>query len=590
MKSLVLLPCSLSLVLTGCGNKYVADSGDSSPPYVFIDSGETETGETGESGDSEETDVETEESGESADTHETAETGETGAPEVPLAVTLEVYPASITVGVGATWTERAIATLSDGTRGDAVGVTWAVEDTTIASVDADGLVTGVAVGTTLLHALLDGLDTAVTVNVTEENILTVTVYDRATGLVIPDAKVKTDMDTVRTDATGVALAPVADGSPATVTAYVDDNYSMVTYVGATTRNVIVYLDPQDFGGAEADLHGAVDFTGVTDPAWDEVGVGMIVPSFQQSLALLSWGDLFSEERDVEVFGVTVGLPANLVIEGSAEDYYGNCWAGAAGSWGFAGPLKVSDVSSNTDSTADALDLLITNMPYMTWGYSVGATAVADTQVELDIAPSTAFASLVTLALPALTLGFHGDEEMLVFAADEHATDGWIVTGLSSGTTSAVLQTVPAGTVTDSVGSGVLVYAEVGGIGTSGQSSSSFGELGSDGSITLPDFQEPATLDSWEPSTSALGITTDTDASIVRVRFSDNRHQNHDLYVQGGAWTGSLPSAVSGFGKANATIEITAAQTEDGAFDEWLTAGAVEFGEMRVMTTARTLSE
>ena len=75
-----------------------------------------------------------------------------------------------------------------------------------------------------------------------------------------------------------------------------------------------------------------------------------------------------------------------------------------------------------------------------------------------------------------------------------------------------------------------------------------------------------------------------------MRFTDNRHNVHDLYLPSGAWSGTLPNGFSGFGKSEATVEVTAAQTEDGIYDAWLMAGAVDFREMAVQTTARTIQE
>lgn len=572
------------LVLVGCNNKYTAPE-DSDTGYVYQDTQQVHDSETGDSADSTDTT-------DTVDTTETADTGETGGDTgtAPAFLALDVYPAAITVGVGAAWSERAVATAADGTRADAVGVTWTVDDPTIASVDSAGAITALAVGSTTVHATLDGLDTPVAVEVRDDNLLQVMVYDAATGLPIDQARVKTDAGSARTDATGLASVPVTDGAPATVTAYVDDTYGAVTYAQVTARSVAVYLEPRDSTGADADLQGTMDLSAVPDPAWNEVGVGIVVPSFARALAMLTVDDVFGPDRDVTVFGVTVALPANLVVEGTVEDYTTDCWPGAVGNWGFAGPLKVSDVSSGVSNTADSLNLLIANLSGMVWGYNTGATAVADTAATLDLAPSAAFTDTVNVTLPALSLGFRGDESFLVFTADDHVDDGWIMTGLGQGTTSAVVSTVAPGSVTDSIGSGVIALAEVGGTGTGGATSAAFADVAADGSVTLPDLQDVAVVDVWDPASSTIGVTTDADADFVRVRFTDTRHRIHDLYVPPGAYSGALPTAVSGFGNANATIEVTAVQTADGLYDDWLASGAVDMGEMRVQTSVRTVQE
>lgn len=568
-------------VLSGCEKKYVVPE-DSDTGYVYEDTQKVKDSDTGDS------------TGETADTFDTTDTGETavetGDTASGLHTALDVYPSNIAVGVGAVWTERAVSTAADGLRADAVGVVWTTDDGAVASVDAAGTITANAVGTTTVHASLDGIDTAVTVIVADDNLLSVTVYDAATGLPIVDAKVKTDAGTARTDAAGVARVTVTDAGPATVTTYVDDAYGAVTYVGATARTVTVYLEPKDTTGTDAELQGTVDLSASAAPAWNEVGVGIVVPSLNRGLALLTVDDLFGADRDVTVFGITVGLPANLVVQGTEESYVVDCWPGAVGNWGFSGPLKVSDVSSGISTTADALALLIANLGTMTWGYNTGANAAADTPATLDLAPSAAFSDSLSVVLPSLSIGFHGDEQYLVFAADEHVDDGWIVTGISTGTSSAIVQTVPSGSVLDSIGSGVMALAEVGGIGSGGATSASYGSMASDGSVALPALQDVAVIDAWDPATATIGVTTDTDADLVRVRFTDTRRRIHDLFLTPGTWTGVLPNAVSGFGNAAATIEVSAAETVDGAFEDWLISGAVDMGQMSVLTAARTVQE
>ena len=569
-------------LLTGCGNKYVAPE-DSDTGYVYQDTQQVQDSETGDSTvDTADTDT--------SDTHDTVETGETGDTASDLHTALDVYPSNIAVGVGAVWTERAVSTAADGLRADAVGVAWSTDDAAVASVDAAGTITANAVGSTTLHAVLDGLDTPVTVTVTDDNLLSVTVYDAATGLPIPDAKVKTTAGSARTDATGTASVPVTDGGPATVTSYVDDSYGAVTYVAVSARAVTVYLEPKDSTGTDADLQGTVDLSSSEPPDWNEVGVGIVVPSLNRALALLTVDDLFGADRDVTVFGITVGLPSNLVVQGTEESYLVDCWPGAVGNWGFSGPLKVSDVSSGITNTADALALLIANLGTMTWGYNTGAIGVGDAAATLDLVPALGFTDSLSVALPALSVGFHGDEQYLVFAADEHVDDGWMVTGISTGTSSAMVQTVPSGSVLDSIGSGIMALAQVGGIGTGGATSATFGSVAADGSVTLPPLQDVAVIDAWDPATATVGVTTDADADFVRVRFTDTRHHIHDLFLAPGTWTGTLPNAVSGFGNAAATIEVSATQTVDGAFEDWLISGAVDMGQMSVLTSARTLQD
>jgi trimeric autotransporter adhesin len=80
---------------------------------------------------------------------------------------ITVQPPFGTTGVGTTTRFTASATLSDGTSADVTSAaTWAVGDATIASVDADGLVTGKTQGATFVSATFGGQSGAAKLSVT----------------------------------------------------------------------------------------------------------------------------------------------------------------------------------------------------------------------------------------------------------------------------------------------------------------------------------------------------------------------------------------------------------------------------------------
>jgi len=85
-------------------------------------------------------------------------------PQTVTSVTLSQTVASVQVGAALTLTatpyDQNDAALSGKT------VTWVSSDTTIATVDSSGIITGVAAGTVTITATIDGVSASATVTVT----------------------------------------------------------------------------------------------------------------------------------------------------------------------------------------------------------------------------------------------------------------------------------------------------------------------------------------------------------------------------------------------------------------------------------------
>ena len=91
-----------------------------------------------------------------------------------VAVVLEdftISPVSMNTGVGVVQKPGATGTYSDGTIGDVTHlVTWSSNDPLVATVDAQGAITGVALGSTEIEATIESLTHSLPVNVTASGV------------------------------------------------------------------------------------------------------------------------------------------------------------------------------------------------------------------------------------------------------------------------------------------------------------------------------------------------------------------------------------------------------------------------------------
>jgi hypothetical protein len=539
------------------------DSGDTG--FLWRDTSIAPTDDTGETG------------GDTAggDTHDTGETGETGDTGGPAIAALDVYPAAMIVHPGATWTLRVVSTQRDGSRGDDGAGTFTSADPAVATVDQAGVVVAVAEGTTTIEVALGGLVATHAVEVRADGVATVTVVDASTGLPIADARVALPFtEPVRTDASGVARVPVADGGAVSLTAWVDDDWNAVTVGQTVGRSFTIPLWPKDTDARSATLFGQVDFSGVDDPTWEELAIGFASASIQGALATIRLDDLFADERSISVIGIDVEAPSNLFVEGAQEDYYATAAPGGVAAWGLGGPVAIAEAGDSLEGTGDALAPLVDHLDDMSWGWGGPAEAIAAVDTRVDLAPAARFDGTLAMTLPDLSLGFQGTEELFVLVTEERADVGHVATGLGLGTGAVDVRTVADGSVADSLGTVVLAYGQVGGVGSGGATAASVGRPGADGAIAFPALPAIASFAAWDPATHDVSVDVDAGARFVRLRLRDNRHRVHDVVLPGD-WSGTLPNAVNDFGFAQAELEIVAVDTEDGAYEQWLAEGALD---------------
>jgi len=581
----------LSFALFGCTTVDPKDTAPEDTGYVFRDTSVVDDSAPVDTDSAVDTDT-------AADTDSSADTDTGGDTDTaaPSWLSIEVWPAAIAVHAGATWSLRVVGTDPDGLRGDLPSdteiPTFSVDDPSVATVDSAGTVTALAEGTTTLRVTHGGLEATASVDVRADGVATITVLDGLSGAPIEGARVALPFTSpVQTDASGVALLPVTDALPITFSAWVDDTYDALTVTGVVGRALTVSILPKDTVARDATLTGAVDFAGVDDGGFSDIVVGFAGASIQGAFAATRLEDLFAEERAITVFGVDVEAPANLFIEGAADSFSATALPGPVAVWGLGGPIPIADATSSLSGTGDALALLAANMGAMSWGYASGLTGVDGAETVADLAPAARFDDTASISLPPLPGGFSGTEQYFLLVAEESAGEGYIITGLGSGAPGgpSEVPTVAAGTVADSLGTAVLAYAQVGGTGSGGATSTALATERSGDTILAPMLQDIATIDLWEPAARNFGYTADTDAHFVRVRFRDARNRVHDLYAPG-SWSGTIPNAVSSFGLAGASIEVLALETSGGTFESWIATGALDIDGLPAVTAARTTQE
>lgn len=127
----------------------------------------------------------------------------TPPPPPPTATSVTVSASAQSIFVGATTQLNAVATTSTGAPISGATFTWTSDNTNVASVNATGLVTGLAPGTVNIRATTGSATGAVAVTVTLVPVATIAVQPDTATLTIGDTRVLT---TVLEDASGNALA------------------------------------------------------------------------------------------------------------------------------------------------------------------------------------------------------------------------------------------------------------------------------------------------------------------------------------------------------------------------------------------------
>ncbi|MDG1479761.1 MAG: Ig-like domain-containing protein [Myxococcota bacterium] len=510
-----------------------------------------------------------------ADTDEppdTGDTADTSAPEPGVVVeSMALYPDGVTVHPGAALPLRLVARWDDGLISDLIA-SYTSSDEKIATVDKSGVITAHSAGSVTVTADWETLSEDVTLTVIDDGNVTVTVIDATTGSPIEDARIKIfDGDPYATDTHGQVSAPVPDGAPVEVSAYLSD-YVPATIWQTVSRDIVIPLYPADAFESRGTATGTVDFDSVDSGEVTELVMGMVLPSMPHGPLMLDPDDLLAEERTVTVFGIDADVPANLVLKNYAEDYEATVIAGEAAVWTIAGAMPISEVTSGLNGTSDAIGLLRDHIDAMVWGFSDAGTISSGSSATIGISPSVPFSEEVDVFVPELSLGFNGAEEPLIMVGEFLPDEGVVVTGLGLGLGEVEVQTA-AHSMTGSTGEVAMSIAQVGGLGSGGGVAASWGPVVS-GVAALPAFLDIPEVTAFDATSHEFSLTSDTRASFVRVLIEGADGTLRLLYTTSGEHTGVLPDPGFPMGYGNTTWTILAMEVSEDTLEGRLVDGDI----------------
>ncbi len=491
----------------------------------------------------------------------------------PQLVGLDVYPQGLTVAVGASWSMQVVGIDSEGRRDWTTASRWYSDDDTVATIDTNGRVLTMGAGSTRLHAERDGLDAGALVTVRDDGLVEIQALDGRDGTGMGKMTVTLpDGTTGTTDSNGKLTLPWADPGPLTLTAY---KYKVngVAFVDTISRSIVFSTFPKGHDRQRGTMLGQVDLSVVPEGDWDQLVVGMAGAGAQGELAGVVLEDLLGKDRELTVLGVTVHAPGNLFVKGTVEDYQTQIWAEPVVAWGLAGALDIATLTG-ASGVGEVMTMLTSELENFRWGYTGGGQGVLDGTTELDVAMTTPFDSSVDLVLPALPSGFNGTEAYFLMSARERV-DGWVVDGFGEGQAGqqATVHRVPEGSVADALGEAVLVYNEVGGLGTTGMVATAIAENYGD-TWESPDLLAIPTLDNWDSAGRSIALTVDSRANYVHLRCYDRHDLAYDIYLPG-SYSGVLPLADPDFLWDDADLQIISSESTRAGREDPISTGRLD---------------
>ena len=414
-------------------------------------------------------------------------TTEEAPAETPAVTAVEVSPASATLTVGETAAFTADVTA---TGGASEAVAWSSSNETVATVDADGLVTALAAGTATITATSDFDDTVsgtgtVTVNAApvEPAVSAVTVSPaNAAAIPAQTRQFTADVtavggasqavtwsssdDTIATvDADGLATAVAPGTATITATSTFDTTVSGSATLSVTAAPAVssVTVDPlaapleigdsatlvvhvAASGGADESVTWSSDDETVATV--DEDGVVTAVAAGTATITATSTFDTtVSGSADVEVLAPTVTAvtvdPATATVDAGGTQQFTAAVTAVSG----ASEAVTWSSSDDTIATVDADGLATAVAPgtatitaTSTFDTTVSGTAILNVAGVTDVAIDPAELHLAlaqTGALTANVTALHGAAETVTWASDDEAVAtvdaAGIVTAVAVGT-------------------------------------------------------------------------------------------------------------------------------------------------------------
>lgn len=262
---------------------------------------------------------------------------------------LELYPRAVNITQGDSIPLRWEGRLASGLVKDVEIDSWSIGDEAVAAVDAAGMLTGLAEGTTTVSAQGNGFTSnAISVSIVAGGEMRVQVVDAYSGSGLEGAEVfDHDTSVGVTDADGWITVDIDGRQLQTVTAKVD-GYYLASILGTQSRQIRLPLRPVK---SPVSFSGLADFSAIDDRLrTTEIRLGIITRSVQENPLALDFNTLIGPNRLVDLCGVEVYLPANFVGQAQAcgidiLEYEVPAEPGTYAAYGLAGDLNLQDMQA-----------------------------------------------------------------------------------------------------------------------------------------------------------------------------------------------------------------------------------------------------
>ncbi len=507
------------------------------------------------------------------------DTGET--PTEAQVVGVQVWPAAMVTGPETSWTMRLVASWEDGRVADSAA-SWTSADPAVVSLDAAGLATALAAGSTSLQGCVGEICASVPVEVRDDGLQTVRVVARESGLALEGVRVKLGQDgeEVLTDADGIASLTLAEAGPQTVSAWARERVPL-TAVGVVQREIVLSLrDQGELSVASSSIEGPVDLDGVPRGGAGDLKMGVAAPSLSAGPLLLLPSQLVATDRTLTLYGLEAEVPRNVYIRDVAEDWAVPAQAGTTAIWTLAAPLPISEVTSSLAGVTDVIGLMLEDLDRLVWGWHAGVTVEAGESGSASLAPATELTGSLRVDAGSLPVGFRGDEEMLVMLGELLDPGGFLPVGVGVGRGEVEISYAEV-SISASTGQAVAVAAQVGGIGSGkGNGLCASWAPATGESQLLPSLQLAPAVHLFEASTRAFTVETDPRSRFVLIGIDGGEEGKHrELLLDGGRVEGTLPHLGDSFGYGSTTWNLVGLETAEGTVHDQHRLGWTDLGAL-----------
>ena len=141
-----------------------------------------------------------------SDTEKESVDSEDSQPPLPTYRAVDVFPHTLKVGIGATFSLRVIGTEQDSDRVVVTADTFSSDDPAVLTVDASGMITAVGPGTTTIHASIEGIEGTAEYTVRDDGLATLSILHGETGSPLEGVTVTI------TDALGAVTSATSDAT------------------------------------------------------------------------------------------------------------------------------------------------------------------------------------------------------------------------------------------------------------------------------------------------------------------------------------------------------------------------------------------